>query len=271
LITQYADVNTGPADYHDGGKLLGMLLVTKIFGVTIQGEGPLAGTPAIFIRLAGCNKGDKVSCPWCDTDFRYANGTMMNTTDVILKLNELFSASMYGNKLPLVVMTGGEPMLQHITGFVEFLLKVGWTVQIESNGDRLAEGFSESSLCSDAMLVVSPKVNPSSKRYPRLKQEVFNRADYLKFVVEANPDSPYHTIPPYVFEWNMRFRKSSRVYVSPVTAYKRPVDVGEIASIWTPGLIDVEETQRNYTYAAELCQKNGYRLSCQLHTLVGAE
>ena len=266
MITQYADVNAGPADY----KATEQLLVTKIFGVTIQGEGPLAGTPALFIRLAGCNKGDKVSCPWCDTDFRFTNGTLMSSTEILTQLNKLF-AGMHSNQTPLVVITGGEPMLQNITRFVEFLLRVGWLVQIESNGDRLAEGFGESSLCSDAMLVVSPKVLPNKNRYPRLKQEVFHRADYLKFVVEANPESPYHTIPPYVYEWNLRFRKSTRVYVSPVTAYKRPVDVGETASIWTSGLIDMEETQRNYAYAAELCLKNGYRLSCQLHTLVGAE
>jgi organic radical activating enzyme len=177
-----------------------------------------------------------------------------------------------GYRSPLVIITGGEPMLQNnVVRLIERLLKIGYQVQIESNGDRVARDFSKSTLCNDAMLVVSPKVNPASKKYNKLPKEVFYRADYLKFVVEADPESSYHNLPDYVPEWNMRFRGSPRVYVSPATSYSRPVNVDEIASIWTEGLVNIEETRRNYAHAAQLCREFGYRLSCQLHTLTGIE
>ena len=46
----------------------GTLEVHSIFK-TIQGEGPFCGTPAVFIRLAGCN----LQCPWCDTCLLYTS------------------------------------------------------------------------------------------------------------------------------------------------------------------------------------------------------
>lgn len=269
-IVQYPDKNISPKDYDQFGD---NLLVTRLFR-TIQGEGPLSGTVSVFIRLAGCNKGDKNSCFWCDANFLFSKGKSQSVTELVDEVKTKF-AETYHYQLgqpPLVVITGGEPMIQNnLTKLVDGLLAARFRVQIESNGDRLAKGFSESTLCNDSMLVVSPKVNPRSKRYQRLSKEVFNRVDALKFVVEADKSSPYHELPDYVYDFVMKKNTASKVFVSPCTVYLRPVAENEVASVWTQGLINREETAANYAYAAELCMKSGYSLSCQIHTFLAVE
>ena len=71
-----------------------MLQLTEIF-YSIQGEGEFTGTPAVFVRLAGCN----LSCAFCDTD--YSLKFVASVDDVVRKVREL------GRDCPMVVLTGG--------------------------------------------------------------------------------------------------------------------------------------------------------------------
>jgi len=89
--------------------------VNEIFE-SIQGEGKYAGTPAIFIRLSGCNR----NCPWCDTKY-HAEGKEMSVEEVVRKIKDLINESGSERIAPLnlgshdskiIVWTGGEPMLQ---------------------------------------------------------------------------------------------------------------------------------------------------------------
>lgn len=72
--------------------------VNEIFA-SIQGEGKYAGTPALFIRLSGCNR----NCDFCDTKF-HNEGKEMNVSDVVDEINT--------SSLDKVIFTGGEPCLQ---------------------------------------------------------------------------------------------------------------------------------------------------------------
>lgn len=84
------------------------LMVSEIFGPTIQGEGPAIGTPAIFLRLMGCN----LACRWCDTAYtwdasRYdlaAERERLSVAEVAARIEQLGPH--------LLVISGGEPMLQ---------------------------------------------------------------------------------------------------------------------------------------------------------------
>lgn len=115
-----------------------MLVVKEIFGPTIQGEGETAGMPSIFIRFAGCNMWDgrletraNSKCPYCDTDF--LDGNKMPTTSIVDKVKAL--AKGYGPML--VVLTGGEPLLQNEDLLLELadgLHLEGFAIQIETNG-----------------------------------------------------------------------------------------------------------------------------------------
>ncbi len=246
---QYTDKNASMRDYK---KLApDELLVRSIFS-TLQGEGPYAGEPALFIRLAGCNRGDKTTmgCEFCDTDFRLAESKIYTIAQLV------YRATMETSDL--VVLTGGEPMIQdNIVPLIDAMSRIDKYVQIESNGDRIARGYRPGM----AILVVSPKIKGSV--YKPLKEKVSNALDYLKFVVDARPESPYNTLPLWAFE-----RGHSQIYISPLAVYKRAVALGEISSFWTDDLLDREATAANYRYAGFVAKTNNFRLSIQSHLLV---
>ncbi len=95
--------------------------VNDIF-YSLQGEGFNVGTPAVFIRLSGCN----LCCPFCDTEFH--SGTMMSEEEIVK------TAAKYDSRL--VVVTGGEPSLQLTETLIDALHKTGKTVAVETNGTR---------------------------------------------------------------------------------------------------------------------------------------
>src|SRR5258708_7827896 len=76
------------------------LRVSELF-LSLQGEGPSAGTPAHFLRLQGCD----VGCAWCDSKYTWdaAGGRALELDDALAELGSLGEA-------PLLVVTGGEPL-----------------------------------------------------------------------------------------------------------------------------------------------------------------
>lgn len=129
---------------------------------TIQGEGPHAGRPAVFLRLAGCN----LQCAFCDTDYTN-NRKDMSIDELVAELNGLSSCR-------FLVITGGEPLRQRVALSI-LLVKLRshyWSCQIETNGT-----LDVSDLCAD--VVVSPKT--------RIHPSCYRRDDvYFKFLVSAN-------------------------------------------------------------------------------------
>ena len=116
-------------------------LVKEIF-LTLQGEGMQAGSRAVFLRFAGCNlwsgrEQDRASaqCTFCDTDFVGTDGTGGGKFENAADLADAVAAA-WGD-LPdrrLVVITGGEPMLQLDTALIEALHQRGFRVAVETNG-----------------------------------------------------------------------------------------------------------------------------------------
>lgn len=100
---------------------------------TVQGEGCNIGTPAVFVRFAGCNlwsgrEQDRANaiCQFCDTDFR--GGIKYTRDELVARIRETYYAG-------LIVFTGGEPGLQLDQELVDILHKrYGYTVAIETNG-----------------------------------------------------------------------------------------------------------------------------------------
>ena len=136
-----------------------MLQLAEIF-YSIQGEGMWTGTPAVFVRLAGCN----LACDFCDTDY---------SIEVFRERGWMSSSSVreLGGDCPMVILTGGEPLAQAETAaLIEALRKDGRRVHIESNGTIYSE------LPDDVWLCVSPK--------ERVDPRMAARANEAKLIVD---------------------------------------------------------------------------------------
>jgi 7-carboxy-7-deazaguanine synthase len=108
--------------------------IKEVFA-TLQGEGAQAGSPAVFLRFAGCNLGYGV-CPWCDTDWAKAEYTL--DLEGTLALVERVAREGFGGEREglLLVATGGEPSLQLDRPLSEALRARGYRISMESNGSR---------------------------------------------------------------------------------------------------------------------------------------
>ena len=115
--------------------------VKEIF-YTLQGEGANAGTPAVFCRFAGCNlwsgrEDDRASaiCQFCDTQFVGTNGAGGGKFETAIDLARAVKAACTAKVGPgLVVLTGGEPMLQVDQALIDALHDEGFAIAIETNG-----------------------------------------------------------------------------------------------------------------------------------------
>ena len=113
--------------------------VKEIF-LTLQGEGMQAGRRAVFLRFAGCNLWSgrerdraEAQCRFCDTDFvgtDGAEGGRYDAAGLAARVREIWAEG----ERPLVVVTGGEPMLQLDRALIEALHEAGFEIAVETNG-----------------------------------------------------------------------------------------------------------------------------------------
>ncbi|HYI63804.1 MAG TPA: 7-carboxy-7-deazaguanine synthase [Allosphingosinicella sp.] len=113
--------------------------VKEIF-LTLQGEGMQAGRRAVFLRFAGCNlwtgrEEDRADaqCRFCDTDFVGLDGENGGRYDAEA-LAERVAALWKEGERPLVVITGGEPLLQLDGALIAALHGRGFEIAVETNG-----------------------------------------------------------------------------------------------------------------------------------------
>jgi 7-carboxy-7-deazaguanine synthase len=112
------------------------LVVNEIY-LSLQGESTFAGLPCIFIRLTACN----LRCSYCDTAYAFTEGGKKSLDEVCADVNRLAmpferTPPRSGeNRLPLVELTGGEPLLQKSAlPLMKSLCDSGFTVLLETSG-----------------------------------------------------------------------------------------------------------------------------------------
>jgi 7-carboxy-7-deazaguanine synthase len=113
--------------------------VKEIF-LTLQGEGMQAGRRAVFLRFAGCNlwsgrEQDRATaqCNFCDTDFVGMDGENGGRYEAGMLAGRVAALWQEGPH-PLVVVTGGEPLLQLDAPLIEALHALGFEIAVETNG-----------------------------------------------------------------------------------------------------------------------------------------
>ena len=110
--------------------------------LTLQGEGVQSGSRAVFLRFAGCNlwsgrEEDRAAavCQFCDTDFVGTDGVGGGKfTDALSLAAHIAALWGEGAERRLVVITGGEPMLQLDSALIDALHAQGFRIAVESNG-----------------------------------------------------------------------------------------------------------------------------------------
>ncbi len=196
--------------------------VQEIFP-TLQGEGPYVGQPATFIRLGGCN----LACEFCDTEFESYKK---------FSLSEILSeVKKFAKKL--VVITGGEPMRQPIERLCDELVKLGFLVQIETNGTIFRE------LNPEVKIICSPKV--TAGKYHQIRPDLISRINAFKFILSKSNENYRDVVDVGQSE------TAAPVYLQPMDEY------------------DENKNRENLKYAADLCLERGFFLSLQTHKILG--
>jgi len=107
------------------------LVINEIY-LSLQGESTFAGLPCIFVRLTACD----LRCSYCDTAYAFTEGKPKSLEEIISEVRRLaapFRPSL--NSLPLVELTGGEPLLQRNSlPLMAFLCDDGFAVLLETSG-----------------------------------------------------------------------------------------------------------------------------------------
>ena len=187
--------------------------VSEIF-YSIEGEGKRTGYLSVFIRLTGCN----LRCSYCDTKYAQIQGKddteVLTEDEVIARVNSF--------KCRKVTLTGGEPLLHDVQSLVTKLSKLGYEVNIETNGavpllkERPANVF----------FTMDWKCPSSGENLKMLENSLFRLKSYdvLKFVVGNIEDL---TEMKRIIHKYRGFYNRPLFYVSPVFGEIKPADIVE--------------------------------------------
>lgn len=181
--------------------------------VSINGEGPLCGMLAAFIRLKGCN----LQCNYCDT--AWANeascpAKMLSAEELLFWLRE--------EQISRVTLTGGEPLLApHIDLLIEELGRAGAILEIETNGSVDLTPFHK--LTFRPSFTMDYKCPDSGMEHFMLTDNflLLRKNDTVKFVVSSIRDlSKAQNITE-----QFQLTKRCHVYLSPVFGRIDPKDI----------------------------------------------
>ena len=197
------------------------LVINEIY-LSLQGESTFAGLPCVFVRLTACD----LRCSYCDTAYAFKQGEKKTVLEVRAEVGRLAapfdqsapiaadvgrpaSASALQPRLPLVELTGGEPLLQKAAlPLMKGLCDDGFTVLLETSG-----GHDISPVDPRVRRIMDLKC-PSSGESARNNWENLRHlkgTDEIKFVIGTDQDYEWakqkiaehklQTICPLLFSW----------------------------------------------------------------------
>lgn len=205
------------------------------FYPTIQGEGAMTGVPMIVLRLQGCS----VGCPWCDTKETWdADGGIELHPAEIAKRLARYREHPDTKGIEWILLTGGEPAEQDLSELIPVLHEKGWRVALETSGTAplpANAGFD--------FVTVSPKMLMPGKKL--VLATALLRADEIKHVVGSERD---------IDMLDTLLNSCSQSWpgtMPPVT------------------LQPVSQSEKATRLCTRVCLERGWRLSVQVHKVIG--
>lgn len=215
---------------------------------TVQGEGPSAGVPSVFVRLADCN----LRCTWCDTRYtwdwskhdRAAETVELPVADVAERV-----LAISGEGVRSAVFTGGEPLLQQdaLTELAAALRERGFRVEIETNGTVVP---TEALASRVDQWNVSPKL-ASSGNAERARQRPAALAWFA-----SRPEATF------------KFVLTSEADVAEVRELAAALDLPRERVSLMPEGTDAATIASRSRWLADECRQYGYRLGTRLHVFL---
>lgn len=167
----WCERHSGKYDTSTGDESM-TYLVNDMF-YTLQGEGHHAGRPAVFVRFAKCNlwtgrEADRASavCNFCDTEFTTVKYRFDDPRDLVELITDHLPENAWDERTPMVVLTGGEPLLQVDDELLDAMYATPLYVSVETNGTQPIKRYFD-------WVCVSPKI---------LTRLAVTRADEVKLV-----------------------------------------------------------------------------------------
>lgn len=237
-----------------------MLKINEVFGPTIQGEGKYIGTPSFFIRTAGCN----LRCAWKDSnnniitcDTPYTSFYLDNVEIFDLDYFKKQYLAKYPN-INHIVITGGEPMLQH-DKILDLVKKLNsYYITIETN-------------CTIYNYHLTQMINVFFSFSPKLSNSYFaeNKKDknmhiknnknwtetFIKFYKSFDSPSKYQ----------LKFVVNNKNDILEINEKLKPVAIDPKNIYLMPMGITKEELNYNLNLVLEAAYKYGYNLTDRLH------
>jgi 7-carboxy-7-deazaguanine synthase len=212
------------------------LVVNEIF-LSVQGESTFAGLPCVFIRLTACH----LRCSYCDTAYAFTEGRRWKLPEIMQRVREL-AAPWQGRNcslpLPLVEVTGGEPLLQpNSLPLMTSLCDAGWVTLLETSGS-----LDISAVDPRVRRIVDIKC-PASGEAARNRWDnlaCLKATDELKFVIASRQDYEWAReqvvqrrlaeLCPILFSWAAPLTEAQRdASLKAVPAGHEPISRQELA------------------------------------------
>ncbi len=140
---------------------------------TLQGEGFYQGNAAYFIRLGGCD----VGCFWCDVKESWDASVHPQKTinEIINEAKSVISQPSTVNSQPIIVITGGEPLIHNLDELTKQLQSNNFKTHIETSGSSPLSGYWN-------WICLSPK------KFKQPLLESFQSANELKMIIYNKSD-----------------------------------------------------------------------------------
>jgi 7-cyano-7-deazaguanosine (preQ0) biosynthesis protein QueE len=218
------------------------LVDSEVFGPTIQGEGSSAGRRCGFVRLGRCS----LACSWCDSKYTWDWDHYDPAAELAERSPGEVLGQLDGMRVDMVVVTGGEPLLQQraLAPLLEGIKARGWRVEVETSGtivSQLREGLVD-------QFNVSPKLansgNAPDRRY---------RPDVLRSFAAAG-----NAIFKFVVAHDGELDEVAAI-----------VDACDLAPVWVmPEGTTANEVADRTAALAPAVVARGWNLTTRLHILV---